>query len=235
MNIGSLLPSRYRLSHEPLRSERRIELMLVVLALLVLLQLLWWGVGVLREVPMTPVAPARDSLQVVEATGTGSISASQSLQLQSRPLFWGARRPTAPFEINAVDNEETAEGTPAKRLQNFRLTGLYGAGANGGAIVTYKGERTRLGVGDGIDGWTLLSVDADEAVFASAGAKDARRLLPLPVVAVIPQKTREFDTPDALPPTPGANGPATSPPPAQEGQANPQTATRPATLSLGGR
>ncbi|MFK7831533.1 MAG: hypothetical protein AB8B57_17300 [Congregibacter sp.] len=232
MNLVSLLPVRYRASVEPLRSVRRIELVLLLLLILVVLQVLWWGFAALREERVTPVAPARDSLRVLGTNSSGSISASQSLQLQSRPLFWGSRRPTAPVEANEVLNEQTADGKPSRRLENFQLTGLFGAGARGGAIVAHKGERTRLSVGDEIDGWTLLSVSAEEAVFVSAGVRDARRLLPLPVVSITPPASEVDDLPSSAPAVRAAGIAAQNAPAAPSNIDNTQ---KPASLSLGGK
>lgn len=239
MNLLSLLPARYQATTDPLRSERRIELVLVVLGAVVLLQLLWWGLGMLRDPGVVSVAPARDSLQVVSARDSGSISASQSLGLQARPLFWGSRRPLAPVVANEVASSSAGNGKPARRLEGFQLTGLFGAGENGGAIVTYKTERTRLSVGDEIDGWTLLSVNAEEAVFVSAGARDARRLMPLPVIATsAPAATEETPQQMPPPPRPGRTTNAAGASSASLAPARPtqnQQAGKPASLSLGGQ
>ena len=182
MSFVSALRDRYSTAQDPLRSERRLELVLVVLLAVVLLQLLWFGFGALVSPGVTPVAPARDSMLVSDAHEPGSITATQSLELQSRPLFWQSRRPSAtPVQESNVDTP--AGQAPARQLQQLAVSGVFGAGSQGGAIVEYKGERMRLRIGDEVDGWALQSVAPGEATFVSAGVRDVRRLLPKPVVA----------------------------------------------------
>ncbi len=176
------LKTRYLAAAAPLRTERRVELALLLLTMLVLLQLLWFLVARLSSPSIDPLPPAADSIRVGALATDESISAADSLRLQTRPLFWPDRRPVA--EVSAAPEEPTGEGpAPARSLKNLELTGVFGGGDSGGAIVSYKGERQRLLVGDELDGWTLLSVSPDEVVFTSAGTRDARRLNPVPVRA----------------------------------------------------
>ena len=182
MNWIADLKSRYRMAAPPLRTERRVELVLLLLTLIVLLQLLWFLVGRLSTPSIDPLPPAADSIRVAALASGATVSSSDSLRLQTRPLFWPDRRPVA--QVSAAPEERTGEGAaPARSLNNLELTGVFGGGDSGGAIVTYKGERQRLLVGDEIDGWTLQSVAPDEVVFTSAGIRDVRRLNPVPVRA----------------------------------------------------
>ncbi|EED31010.1 conserved hypothetical protein [gamma proteobacterium NOR5-3] len=181
MTLIDRLQSRYRVDANPERSERRLELVVIALLLVVLLQVLWWMFGRLGSVGVTAVAPAKDSLSVVDTRVTGAITAPQSLQLQSRPLFWASRRP----EAKAPPPQKTKPGNnkPARRLEDLQVAGAVGAGDQGKAIIIYKDKLMRLGIGDKVGGWSLQSVSLGEVVFVSAGARDVRRLTPLPVIA----------------------------------------------------
>lgn len=235
MSFLSGLTARYRETEEPLRSERRLELFALALLAVVVLQLLALGTSSFGAATVTPVLPTDDSMRVEQPHESGSISASDSLQLQSRPVFWPSRRPSAAAVVSAPV-EDVTNGTPARQLKQLRVTGVFGGGDQGGAIVAYKGKRMRLLIGDEIDGWSLLSVAPGEAVFASAGARDVRRLLPQPVVAAAPAAAEA-----AAPPPPAASaqsgGSAAN---AQQPQNQKKPAQRPATavqqgsLSLGG-
>jgi hypothetical protein len=176
------LRDRYRGNVEPERSQRYLELTALLLALLVVVQLLWLGLGALRESSVTPIEPARDSLRVLSAAGTGAITGPQSLELQSRPLFWASRRPSDTVVV-AGPGDQSSDLAPAPRLENLQLLGALGAADEGAAIVSFKGKTMRLAVGDDIDGWVLQSVSLGQAVFVSAGVRDVRRLLPQPVLA----------------------------------------------------
>ncbi|MDP5071424.1 MAG: hypothetical protein NWQ45_11045 [Congregibacter sp.] len=196
MSLFDALRNRYRVNAEPQRSQRRLELLLLALLLVVVLQVVWWLMNGLREPDVATVEPARDSLRVVDVNATGTISASQSLQLQSRPLFWVSRRPVV--QVSAPSTADSGSGeSPARRLEDLQVTGALGAGDQGKAIVVYKEKRMRLGIGDSVAGWTLQSVGFGEVVFASAGARDVRRLMPLPVVAVQNTPPPDAQAPEA--------------------------------------
>jgi hypothetical protein len=193
VNLLQRLSGRYGRSVEPLRSERRLELLVLALLLMLLLQaviLAWTGLAGGRVVP---VRPAADSMRVATPVSPGSIAATDSARVQSRPLFWPSRRP--------VPGESTADPSPAQqaaesapRLKGLSVTGVFGAGSEGGVIVSYKGREARLLTGEALDGWVLESVAAGEAVFANAGGRDVRRLLPQPALWEGSEETPSRDT-----------------------------------------
>lgn len=180
--LQSLL-SRYTPAADPLRTERRLELLLILAALVVLLQLLWLGLRWAGAVNVEAVLPTADSLTVLEPEGPAPISTEQSLRLQSRPLFWASRAPADGLRLaqaaeGAVPSDGESEylGEPARRLEKLELTGIFGGGDSGGAIIEYRGNRMRLLVGQELDGWTLQRVEPGSAVFFSAGVIDERTL-----------------------------------------------------------
>lgn len=209
MNWLTSLKLRYAGLEPPLKTERRVELALLVFLLIVLLQLIGFTVGKLTSPSIDPLPPAADSVRVTALVTEEAVSSVDSLRMQTRPLFWPDRRPEA--EVTAApDPDEATSGAPARSLQKFELTGVFGGGDSGGAIVTYKGNRQRLLVGDEIDGWTLLSVSPGEVVFTSAGVRDVRRLTQVPVradaVATAPRATASEPAQAASSPASRASG-----------------------------
>lgn len=176
MNIAAIR-RRYRDVQEPLRSERRVELLLIALAGVVALQLIafaWHYVGS-RTTPS--IAPATDSLLVAQRLGPGSISAAQSRMLQARPVFWASRRPVP----EALLSEPAPAAVDAQALEDFALTGVLAAGAQGQALVTHKGTSLRLAIGEAIEGWTLAQVMPDTAVLVSASGREVYTLAPVAI------------------------------------------------------
>lgn len=233
MSALSEVIGRYQESQEPLRSERRLELVALILLLVVVAQLIWLGIAYLREASVSPVLPTKDSMRVVSPVEAPSITASESLSLQSRPVFWPSRRPVAaPIAESEIITTGTA--TPARQLQQLQVSGVFGGGDQGGAIVSYKGKRMRLLVGDEIDGWTLLSIAPGEAVFASAGARDVRRLLPRPVAAS--PVSAQVEVPAADSATAGASSAVNPAAPSNKknNSAKPPKSVQQGSLSLGG-
>jgi len=184
MTAIARIRSRYSERAEPQRTERRLELVFFALILLVILQMAWWMWSRAGDVAVTAVLPTKDSLQVIETSVTGAITAPQSLQLQARPLFWASRRPSAGNSIATRVRPEN--GKPSAGLKDLQVAGALGAGDQGQAIVLYKEKLMRLGIGDEVAGWSLQSVSMGEVVFVSGGARDAMRLSPLPIVAGAP-------------------------------------------------
>ncbi|EAQ98316.1 hypothetical protein [Congregibacter litoralis] len=179
MTVIATIRDRYVDQAEPQRSERRLELVVIVMVLLIALQGVGWYLMHLSKVKVPAVAPADDSLRVIAVNAPQAITAPQSMQLQARPLFWASRRPNANV---AVQPSPDASGKPARRLEGLQVAGAVGAGEEGKAIVIYKDKLMRLGIGDRVAGWSLQSVSLGEVIFVSAGIRDVRRLTPRPVI-----------------------------------------------------
>ena len=178
MNALESLKNRYRVNADPLRSERRVELIVVVLAAILLLQLLWSGLRILLAGEVAPVTPAADSLMVVDVPRPQSVNAQDSAAVQARPLFWASRRPRDVLASAAAQNEEPEEEPAAPKMKNVKLLGVFGSGESGGAIVAVKGRQERVSVGESVQDWRLQEVAANRALFVSGGSQDERELLP---------------------------------------------------------
>jgi len=171
---------RYRNIAAPLQTERRVELLLVLVLVLILLQCLRVGWTLIQGPQIEARALAADALAVRRTLESRSITGSDSQQIQGRPLFWASRRPLEPVP-EVIEESDTQAGQAAPRIEGLTVTGAIGDGANGIAIVEYKGELLRVPVGSDLEGWTLLPIDGARVIFASAAQRDERRLTPRPV------------------------------------------------------
>ena len=153
--------NRYRVSGDPLRTLRRIELFAVLLGLLLCLQL---ALGALRLVTIAapePVTPAPDSLRVPAVSGPAVVAASERNEIITRPLFWSSRRPVE--EVVTLAEPEAQAG----ELKAVKLVGLFGSGDQAGIIALVKGQKRRILLGDVVEGWTLKSIRPSELVVAN--------------------------------------------------------------------
>ena len=172
------LSARYRAQADPLRSERRVELALLVSVALFALLALYLLLRVAMATDIEPVAPAADSVRVASLAGAGALSVPEREAMLARPLFWAGRTPEElPDEPVAVAEAEQP-GKPAPRMKGVTVRGIYGSGETGGVILSVKKRQLRVAVGEAVDGWRLERVTGDRAVFISAGVRDERELLP---------------------------------------------------------
>ncbi len=194
MNLGAI-KQRYSGLSEPLRSERFAELAVVVLAVVIVLQILLFTARYLGGVASSSIAPAADSLLVESVKDAGSVTSSQSLMMQARPVFWASRRPLEDAVLTEEQLAEAGATTSARSLKGFTITGVLAAGEQGQAIVNYKGQRRRVPVGGDVDGWTLVELTASEAIFVSGPAREvyalARVSVPEGAVAQAPPPERD--------------------------------------------
>lgn len=237
------LLQRYRSQLDPLRSERYVELLLLVLAVLFLLQLLWgFYRSVFPAIPQ-PVQPTADALQVVALNDAGAIPAELRSEIVQRPLFWVQRRPTGPAALAAAQAAAEqaaadAELNGAGEIKGLKLAGVFGAGDSAGVIVLSEKQekKHRLAVGDDINGWALDSVSSTEAVFRN-GARRATLELKRGKLLVNEIQANESESAPAASSEPAAAAPAGQPA-AEPARKNPRQRKKPGapengTLKLG--
>ncbi|TXS91330.1 hypothetical protein FV139_16485 [Parahaliea maris] len=157
---------RYRESSEPLRTERRVELVCLGLGVLLALQVVWVLLRAVVPAGIEPVYPAESSLRVADIHSLNAVGQKESAEIRSRPLFWEGRRPqdSIPVEEDAPVEQKTKQGLPPVKLQ-----GVFGSR---GVIATVKGKQERLLVGDEVAGWTLKEIKPDLAIFESSGRRE---------------------------------------------------------------
>lgn len=166
MSGAKNVTGRYRVRSQPLRTERQLELAVLLLVAVLLVVL---GLGAYRLYslgPPDPVMPAADSLTTGQPLRPARPTEEQVAELRGRPLFWASRRP--PAEGVA---ETKAEDSKAGEIDGIRLVGVFGSGDSAGIMVTVNDSaRKRLQLGDKINGWKLEEVAGIEAVL-SAGPR----------------------------------------------------------------
>ena len=164
---------RYREAANPLRLERRFELALLLLALLLILQVLY---GFIRLALLsTPAAlePAADSIKVIAPLGTDTVSAAQSNEIRNRPLLWPGRRP-----VEGVVEVTASKSEKQQNFKEIKLVGVFGAGDSAGIIAQIKKKTQRIRLGEELAGWTLESVGKKEAVFTAGSRREKVILRP---------------------------------------------------------
>jgi hypothetical protein len=177
MAIISQLLGRFRISSEPLRSQRRVELAALVLTLVLILQVVH-GVASLSLNPQpNSILPSPDSLQVGTLHGAGFVTAQQSNELRARPVFWPTRRPVSE-ETNPTAVGVSKKPQPVKKneLDAVKVLGVIGSGESAVVIAVVKGNKKRILLGDKVVGWTLESVHNGEAVFTDSGRSQTLKL-----------------------------------------------------------
>lgn len=174
MNIKALFYQRYAVSANPLRTERRLELAVVVLALLLVLQLLYSGARLVFGSDAGTIPPAADALQVAGLHQAAAVGAQESAEVRARPLFWYSRRPSESVPEEVVAPESTA--TEAPQLKGVKLMGVFGSGDTAGIIALVKGKKQRILQGEKLEGWTVQSVESNRVVL-SDGVRQQELLL----------------------------------------------------------
>jgi hypothetical protein len=183
MNLLQALRDRYQVTTDPLRTERRLELIAVVLALLLFMQLVYGVTRVIRVAAPVPVMPAGDALRVQDVSDTGRVDSVQSIEIRERPLFWVSRRAVGDIP---VETDTKRSQVKTKKIQGLTLVGVFGSGDSAGIILLEKGKRRRLMRGEKLNGWTLKSVSSEEAMLVSKGQRDnlvlRKRAIPKQIV-----------------------------------------------------
>lgn len=161
-----MLISRYQAKENPLLSERRIELFALLLTLVLFLLLFFSVASLIISSHPAPKLPSADSLVGRMLRSSGVVSPEQSIAVRARPVFWPSRRPVdAPLETDENKNTKYQKG----ELDKVKLLGVFGAGDSVGIIALVQGKKTRILQGDKIAGWTLDSIERDQAVFVEGG------------------------------------------------------------------
>lgn len=175
---------RYTGLSDPLKTQRRVELLVVVLIALFLLQLTLGALGWMFPSQPAPIFPAQDSLLVTERTGASLLDVAQRESIEAKPLFWKTRRPLQGLGADDSGENTAAQDQAAGKIEGIKLAGIFGAQDTLGIIVIAKGKKHRLNVGDEVIGWELVSAQPTEAVFSS-GAERATLSLKRDSVVVV--------------------------------------------------
>ena len=173
------LPGRYQVTENPQLTERRVELVAVSLALLLILWLLIGGARLLLDAGPAPVMPAEDSLKVQKLALEVPLTRDETSRILERPLFWQERRPLTP----AAPVVSKPVAIAPTKLEGVTLQGVYGAGDSLGLIATVDGKLRRVGSGQSLKGWQFTSYEDGVATFTS-GTRRATLALELTTPSV---------------------------------------------------
>jgi type II secretory pathway component PulC len=166
----SWLRGRYGVQADPLRTERRVEAVALIVVVLLLLQVLWGLYRLASPATLEPVVPSADSLEVAPLAGVLPVTPEESEAIRLRPLFWVSRRPEALADASEASSSQSSSKDAAKGLDGIKLAGVFGAGSDAGIIVmNNKGKKQRLTVGQSLNGWRLDAVESTRVTLTSAG------------------------------------------------------------------
>ena len=174
--------TRYQVQQNPLKTERRIELAVLVLLVLLLVSAVLGGIRLVASNEPEPVFPSADSLAVHTLQLDRGLTAEQAVEILNRPLFWQSRRPLVPPPKTVAKPKPKA----AKKLAGVTLLGVYGAGDGLGLIATVDGAFSRISKGQSVKGWKFSDYEEGTAVFVSGGKKSVLPLeLTVPSVKIV--------------------------------------------------
>jgi hypothetical protein len=184
MNVIAWFRDRYDVAANPLLTERRIELAVVVLIVLLLLQFAYSMLRLATLSLPTPHDVAPGSLRIGVVESVPAVTDENRNEVVSRPLFWPSRRPV---EIVATVAEEASAASVGKTgdLKKVKLLGTFGGEKTGGITALVNGKQQRILIDQKALEWTLESVATDRAVFNN-GAQSQELVLahaPLPGVS----------------------------------------------------
>lgn len=168
------LRERYAVTADPLRTQRRLELVALLLAVVICVQLVAGLVGLTVTAGPAAIEPAADSLRVPPVTEPRVLAARERNDILSRPLFWVGRRP---LEAVALAEEPGASGAGSEELSAVKLVGVFGDGDTAGVIVLVKDKKQRILRGEAVEGWSLKSIEpTGEAVFSRGARRETLSL-----------------------------------------------------------
>ena len=175
MSRVSLLVQRYRVSGDPLFTERRVELVALILTVLLLVQLLYSIASLAFSQQPKSKLPSADTLVIGELARYDVMTPQQSADVKARPVFWETRRPVS-AEAKAVKVVEKPKAQK-NELDKVRLLGIFGVGDSAGVIALVQGKKKRILQGDKMVGWTLESISTDHVVFTDSGKSQKLMLI----------------------------------------------------------
>jgi len=171
MNIIKSLRERYGATAEHLRLQRRLELVVLILMIVLIIQLLYGAARLASLTPLEAISSAADSLHVRYAIEKQVASADERQEFRERPLFWPSRR----VESEVETTEQELGQSQLATIEGVKLVGIFVSADSTGIIVLLDGEKRRLQVGDELNNWRVKSVSAQEVVLFADGRE--RRLL----------------------------------------------------------
>jgi hypothetical protein len=200
---------RYQVAENPLKAERRVELLAVILLLILGLQIVLACVSMLGARSVALILPSEDVLTVGALEQVALVNAAARNEIVSRPLFWEGRSPVSTAEVDVVEPDQTEPAE--KKIKGVKVVGIYGSGTAGGAIVRVKGAKRRVAIGEEINGWVLDTVSTNSVRFVKGASSDELMLQMADVSKIVivvpsPPKKEPAKVQNAEPSTQGSLG-----------------------------
>ena len=158
----------------------------VIWALLALVfSLLTITVSAILDRTVEPIIPAQ--LFAGEAASSSQpATEARAVDFVFRPLFWASREPIESEQTDVVEKEPVIDvAADPEALEGFKLVGVFASGdIRGGILQSEDEERSRLYLGESIDGWQLTDVGERSVTFGSGSG--ASTVLELAVASGLP-------------------------------------------------
>jgi hypothetical protein len=150
-------------------TEMNLRRLALILSAALVVQLVWSGVRLLLTSEPDPIYPAEASLRVDAVLNGAKPDDEWSQALVSRPLFWPGR--SAYMSDTKEEVEVPVDTRGSKAIDQVTLQGVY-TGTAPGIIISFKGERRRLLLGESVEDWKFIQLLPEGAIFRSG--KDKR-------------------------------------------------------------
>lgn len=173
MKMWRRFSDRYLVAGGTGSTERKVELLAIGLALLLLLQLVYAGISLATLSEPDAILPSFDGAADADPVAVQRVTAEQREEVGARPLFWTSRRP-AP---GAAADGAAAAAAKRGNLDKVKVVGVFGSGSTAGVIVQVEDERQRMLLGEELLGWTLDAVHQDRVDFSRAGRQETLDLV----------------------------------------------------------
>jgi len=162
------LSNRYRAEDSPAGWVKKVELVCLVLAGFLVLQLTVGTLWTVMAGAPSAVPPAEDLLRVQGLVTVDSFTSDDRAALLERPVFWQERRAPAKAEVAAAPTAKPKR--PAlESLQGVDLIGVFGPSSALGLIARVDGVVTRISPGQTVKGWKMVGFTEGRARFEQAG------------------------------------------------------------------
>ena len=156
-------------------TERRVELLDIALALILLVQWLLGGISLARLAEPAAIPPGLGGADDERLVSLERVSEAQREEITARPLFWVSRRPDP--SAGVIGNTDAA-GTGREHLKDVTIVGVFGSGGAAGAIAHIGEKEARILLGEELQGWELKAVHPDGVEFARSGQRATLFLTP---------------------------------------------------------
>lgn len=172
MNVLGRLTERYLGTGVVGSTERRLELLVMVLALLLILQLLYSAVSLATLSEPEAIPPSLEGTGASQLASVERVTAEQREEVGARPLFWTSRRPAPRSAADGPEGPDARRG----QLGKVDILGVFGSGATAGVIVKVEDNRQRILLGEELLGWSLEAVHPDRVDFSRDGEQQTLAL-----------------------------------------------------------